>query len=98
MIIQFVFSNHGVADYIFFITCHDKNTCHERKKTCFSIFFMVFLGNFFGTIHHHHMCINILHLYTTFVHDSFMYIHIIYINACIHQGLNSKLHGDAPRF
>jgi hypothetical protein len=34
-------------------------------------------------------------LYTTFVHDASMYIHIIYINAHIHQGLNLKPHGDA---
>jgi hypothetical protein len=26
-----------------------------------------------------------------------MYIHITYINAHIHQGLNPRLHGDAPR-
>jgi hypothetical protein len=36
-------------------------------------------------------------LNTIFIHNTSMYIHITYINAHIHQGLNLKLHGLAPR-
>ncbi len=35
--------------------------------------------------------------YTIFIHVTLMYIHITYINAHIHQGLNPKLNGYAPK-
>jgi len=42
--------------------------------------------------------ITIIHvLYIIFIHDTSMYIHITCINAHIHQGLNTRLQGDAPR-
>jgi hypothetical protein len=74
--------------WYFFTTCHEKNASHEIYL------FQVSSTKSFGTIHHHYMCMSI----STFVHDTSMYIHIIYNNACIHQGLNPRLHVNTPMF
>jgi hypothetical protein len=40
----------------------------------------------------------IIHVsHTIFMHDTLMYIYITYVDACICQGLNPRLHGGTPR-
>jgi hypothetical protein len=74
-------------DYKFFTTCN-KNTCHDLIIIIFLDLLEIFLKIFTSIIYVS---------YILFIHDISMYIHIMYINAHIHQGLNPRLHGDAPR-
>jgi hypothetical protein len=78
-------------DCKFFISCHDKNTCHDLIIIIlyFGIFKQNILKVFINTI--------IQVSYIIFIHDTSTYIHIMYTNTHIHEGLNPKLHGNAPR-
>ncbi len=83
-----------VTYYKIFITWHDKNTQCDLLLLLLLfvfgllwIFLIIFFLKIFTIIIH---VLNIL-----FIHDISMYVHITYINACIHQGLNPKLHEDA---
>jgi hypothetical protein len=70
---------------------YDKNTCHEFIS---KVFFCLFLSTKnlvpFTTVIY--AC-----LFITFVHDIFMYIHIVYINTHVQHGLKPKPHEDALR-
>jgi hypothetical protein len=78
------FLDHGVMDCIFVMICHDKITCREIVLISF-YFIFGFVNKFF---------------LTPFA-IMYMFVHFIYtkhINACIHQGLNPRPHGSAPKF
>ncbi len=77
--------DHGVMDCIFIMTCHDKITCCEFFLISNFILFFSFVNKFFLTP---------FAIMYTFVH----FIYTKYINACIHQGLNPRPHGSAPKF
>jgi hypothetical protein len=79
-----------VTDCKFFIECCDKNICHN-------LLIMLLLLDFLTKIFLKYSLFIIHVLHIIIIHETSMYIHIMYIIAHIHEGLNPKRHGNAPR-
>jgi hypothetical protein len=79
-------------DCKFFTACHDKKYMPWFNINNINIFWF-YLTKYFEDIP------TIIYVsYVIFMHITSMCIHIMYINAHIHQGLNPRLHENAPRF
>ncbi len=82
-----IFWRYSLPSYMFHISyLYIINQCIYTLCTLIHIFIKVWTQDF------------MIHVsYIIFIHDTSMNIHITYINAHIHQGLNPRLHGDAPK-